>query len=197
MNLHNPNPTPETPPGTNDPALEAAIREALAADHSPAELEQRIFALTDPSFNALLNEALAVDELPAGLTGKILAATSPAQAPVSAQAKPVLARIGFPVMRYAAAAAVVFAAGLGIYVASQSQQATDPSNTLADNTPDPSTDTEPSFDEYFASADLDGSFAIDDKINQLDSQISSAGGDFWGGDEDFDQQLWNELLGDG
>lgn len=195
MNLHNPN--PETTPGTHDPALDAAVRDALAADHSPAELEQRILALTDPSFNVLLDEALALDELPAGLTDRVLAATSPTGAPVSAQASPVLARIGFPVMRYAAAAAVVFAAGLGIYVASQSQQASGPDDSLADNTPANAADTEQSFDEYFASTDLDGSFAIDDKIDQLDSRISSVQDDFWGGDEDFDQQLWNELLGDG
>jgi hypothetical protein len=84
-------------------------------------------------------------------------------------------------------------------VATQSQTGgldytvTDTGTTSAD----PAAAQAETFEDYFAASDLDGSFAVDDKIEQLDSQISSVGNDFWGGEEDFQQELWDELIGDG
>ncbi len=126
MNLN-----PDQPDDTIDETLlDEALREP-----TPAELEAKILELTDPQMLSLLDEALAPDEASDALTQRILAATTgqPAQTP---DAPAVVARIGPSTLRYAAAAAIALAAGLGVYFISQGPDAAD--NTIADNTDTPS-----------------------------------------------------------
>ena len=193
MNLHHPHPDPNHLP--EDPAIADLVGDALAADTSPTDLEARVLALTDPSLNALLDEALGAEELPAGLQGRVLAAALN-QAERSCEERPVLARIGFRVLRYTAAAAVIVAAGLGVYLATQSPSG-DPTNpSVADNPGSGPADATQALPD-FAQADFDGSFAIDAEIEQLDSRITSISEGAWAGDiDDFEQQLWSELSGE-
>ncbi|MEM1353714.1 MAG: hypothetical protein AAGC44_10160 [Planctomycetota bacterium] len=192
MNPHEPAPT--DPP--DDPAIAELVGDALAADASPADLEARVLALTDPSLNALLDEVLVADELPAGLHDRVLAATRGALEEADTT-PPVLARIGLPALRYAAAAAVIAAAGLGVYVATQSQPGT-PSDRSVVVAPDPTGSDQENDYPDFAEVDLEGSFAIDDEIEQLDSRITGIDEGLWSGEiDDFEAQLWSELSGEG
>lgn len=193
MNLNPTQPDPTHLP--EDPAMAELVGDALAADASPADLESRVLALTDPSLNALLDEVLGAEELPAGLTDRVLVAALSA-AESSRDQRPVLARIGFQALRYTAAAAVVVAAGLGIYVATQTQSVPPGDKPIVKA---PETAPSDEFNTYpeFAQVDIDGSFAIDAEIEQLDSRISSINQGIWAGDiDDFEDQLWSELSGE-
>lgn len=59
-----------------DAELQALLAEDAAdARQAPAELEAKVLALTDPHLVSLLDEALAPEHVPAGLSERILAAT--------------------------------------------------------------------------------------------------------------------------
>ena len=140
------NPTTDAPTDALTDALEAQIDALLAeeakAQPVPAELEDKVIALTDPQLLALMDEALAPDEAPAQLVEKIITATQSAtqpdthrQAPIEQPA--VIARIGSSNWRYAAAAAIVLAAGAGLWWAGT--HSTAPDNEITDNRDEPRT----------------------------------------------------------
>lgn len=126
MNIKPNNPTP----GSGETIDESLLNEALA-EATPEALEAKILALTDPSMLSLLDEALAPEPASDQLTQRILAATSPAQQ----DAPGVLARIGPATFRYAAAAAIVLAVGLGVYFVNQEPADTDNSFVKTPDTP--------------------------------------------------------------
>eukprot|EP00752_Nemacystus_decipiens_P014520 g12929.t1 len=104
---------------------------APLSEQTPAELEAKILELTDPQMLSLLDEALMPEQPSDALTQRILAATT--GQPADTDASPgMLARIGPTSLRYAAAAAIVLAVGLGVYFINQEQEASD--NSIADNT---------------------------------------------------------------
>ena len=171
MNL-NPNQPDDTAPGT--PGIDQALLDEALAEATPDELEAKILALTDPAMLSLLDEAMAPETPSDQLTQRILAATTDPQTGVPSstpsprlagsaarRADPepttgVLARIGPATFRYAAAAAIVLAIGLGIWFANQTPDPTIPSVANNDNTPevsnDPSTDPDWLTDEQLASS---------------------------------------------
>ena len=157
MNL-NPNQPDET---IDETLLDEALSEA-----TPEELEAKILALTDPQMLGLLDEAMA-PEADDQLTQRILAATQssmkPGTVPIAEPAKDtaVLARIGPMTFRYAAAAAIALAVGLGVYFVSQGPEDTD--SIVLDDPDNPATtvvveddasDVDPDWltDEQFAEA---------------------------------------------
>lgn len=169
MNLN-----PNQPDPTNEPIDETLLDEALA-EPTPAELEAKILELTDPQMLSLLDEALAPEEASDALTQRILAATSPA----SADELVVVARIGPSMLRYAAAAAIVLAVGLGVYFISQDPESAE--STLAGNTDTPGTvedDVQPddtgwlTEEQFVAQADYFSS-ATDPVAETLDSASDS------------------------
>lgn len=117
------NPQPE------QPFDETLLDEALAQS-PPEQLEAKILELTDPRMLALLDEAMA-PEADDRLTQRILVATQGSMKPGTVPIPPpandtgVLARIGPSAFRYAAAAAIVLAAGLGVWFANQEPGRTD------------------------------------------------------------------------
>ncbi|MFK7790520.1 MAG: hypothetical protein AB8C95_13635 [Phycisphaeraceae bacterium] len=121
MNL-NPN-QPDLPEDIS-PIDESLLNEALA-EPTPVELEAKILELTDPQMLSLLDEAMAPEAVPAGLNDRILAATVAATVAVNTaevsqgESPAVVARIGPMTLRYAAAAAIALAVGLGVWVANQ------------------------------------------------------------------------------
>lgn len=125
MNLN-----PNQPEETIDESL---LDEALA-QATPAELEAKILALTDPPMLSLLEEALAPEQASDELTQRILAATT-GQAQHEAPA--VLARISPTTItfRYAAAAAILLAVGLGVWFVNQDPADTDDSFVITPDTP--------------------------------------------------------------
>lgn len=123
MNLN-----PNQPEETIDESL---LDEALA-QATPAELEAKILALTDPPMLSLLEEALAPEQASDELTQRILAATTD-QAQHEAPA--VLAHIGPSTFRYAAAAVILLAVGLGVWFVNQDPADTDDSFVITPDTP--------------------------------------------------------------
>jgi hypothetical protein len=128
MNLNPNNPTP----GRSDDTIDDALLDEALAEATPEELEAKILALTDPAMLSLLDEAMAPEAASDQLTQRILAATvdqqtsdtSPRLAGSAARRaghtpSTVLARIGPSTFRYAAAAAIALAAGLGVYFLNQ------------------------------------------------------------------------------
>ena len=140
MNL---NPEENPTPGIDEALLDEAL-----AQPTPAELEAKILELTDPQMLSLLDEALAPDQASDALTQRILAATT-GQTPTVSPA--VVARIGPSVFRYAAAAAIVLAVGLGVYFINQGPDDTNPS--VADNNDTPGNVDDPS--DTTATDDID------------------------------------------
>ena len=134
MNL---NPNQPDLPQDADPIDEALLDEALA-EPTPAELEAKILELTDPQMLSLLDEALAPEAVPDGLTQRILAATTAGLSHVEAhdESPAVVARIGPSVFRYAAAAAIALAVGLGVYYINQGPEGTN--STIATSVVTPS-----------------------------------------------------------
>ena len=124
------------------PAIDEALLDEALAEETPAELEAKILALTDPQMLSLLDEAMAPEigqQSNEQLNDRILAATQqhmrPGSVPIKqpAHSGGVLARIGPSTFRYAAAAAIALAIGLGVYFVNQDP--TDTDNTLV-QTPD-------------------------------------------------------------
>lgn len=139
-------PDPQTNPITPESlerALESAFQPGLLdealAEPTSESLEQKILALTDPQTLSLLDEALRVeapDRLNEKVLEKLLAASAPDARRVAESAPPVLARIAPATRpatwRYAAAAAIVLAAGLGLWYGSASVSPTaSPTDNLA------------------------------------------------------------------
>lgn len=139
MNL-NPN---QPDPGMPDETIDASLLDAALAEPTPAELEAKILALTDPSMVSLLDAALAPEPASDELTQRILAATSP----VSQEAPTVLARIGPATFRFAAAAAIAVAAGLGVWFVNQGPGDTDLMVAGAIETPDVAADDDNTTDD--------------------------------------------------
>lgn len=139
MNL-NPN---QPDPGMPDETIDASLLDAALAEPTPAELEAKILALTDPSMVSLLDAALAPEPASDELTQRILAATSP----VSQEAPTVLARIGPATFRFAAAAAIAVAAGLGVWFVNQGPGDTDLMVAGAIETPDVAADDDNTADD--------------------------------------------------
>ena len=114
-----------------DPQLDAELDalladEAIASRQTPEQLEAKVLALTDPRLLSLLDEALAPEQVPAQLADRIVAATMPgALASVGTPHRAVLARIEPSTWRYAAAAAIVLAAGAGLWWLGQQTQTHD------------------------------------------------------------------------
>ncbi len=168
MNL---NPNQTDLPQDAGPIDEALLDEALS-EPTPAELEAKILELTDPQMLSLLDEALAPEAVPDGLTQRILAATTPADA--HAESPAVLARIGPATFRYAAAAAIALAVGLGVWFANQDPSVNDAPIANVIDTPDTTTDdTLPDWltDDQFASNDAyfqDATDALEDAAGSLE-----------------------------
>lgn len=118
------NPNQPDLPQDAGPIDDALLDDALA-EPTPAELEAKILDLTDPQMLSLLDEAMAPEAVPTGLNERILAATAAAQSPVelhveaSVESPAVLARISPATFRYAAAAAIALAVGLGVWFTNQ------------------------------------------------------------------------------
>ena len=114
---------PNNPTDPIDEQLDALLaEEAARAQQTPSELEAKVLALTEPSLLSLLDEALAPESeaAPDGLAEKIIAATTPGAAAHAEHEQPaVIGRIGPSPWRYAAAAAVVLVAGVGLWWAGQ------------------------------------------------------------------------------
>lgn len=123
MNL-NPNQPEET--------IDASLLDEALAQATPAELEAKILALTDPPMLSLLEEALAPEQASDELTQRILAATTD-QAQHETPA--VLAHIGPSTFRYAAAAVILLAVGLGVWFVNQDPADTDDSFAIDPDTP--------------------------------------------------------------
>lgn len=172
----NPSPNPSEPADPLDPRDEALLEEALA-EPTPAELDAKILALTDPQTVSLLDEALAPEALPQGLNERILAATmrQARGAPRAGEAFPdqrtdqrtgqraVLARLGPTTLRYAAAAAIALAVGLGVWFANRDAAVTNDTLATAVQTPAPTSD--PLLDDEDAATQwLDSEFALADDL---------------------------------
>ena len=129
------NPEDNPTPGINDDLLDEAL-----AHETPEELEAKILALTDPKMLSLLNEAMA-PEANDQLSHRILSATrqhmQPGSVPIAglADESGVIARIGPMTFRYAAAAAIALAVGLGVYYINQGPEDTGTSIAEAPDTP--------------------------------------------------------------
>jgi len=119
------------------PEIDQSLLDAAFAEATPDELEAKILALTDPQMISLLDEAMA-PEANEQLTQRILAATQqhmrPGTVPTAtpSQTVSVFARIGPTAFRYAAAAAIALAVGLGVYFVSQASD--DADTTIANTT---------------------------------------------------------------
>ena len=170
MNL-NPN-QPELPDELIDESL---LNEALA-EPTPAELEAKILELTDPPMLSLLDEALAPEPASDALTQRILAATT---GQVQQEAPAVVARIGPSTLRYAAAAVILLAVGLGLWFANQPDNPIDPSiadvndtlSTAPEDTDDASADWLDS--EQFASSESIFDSATDAIEGTLEDAVDS------------------------
>lgn len=172
MNTPNPaQPDPSITPEIND-ELDAELLALLAEDAqqtriSPQALEAKILALTDPQMLSLLDEALAPEQAPDQLSERIIAATMP-NALASKNDVPeraVLARIEPTTWRYAAAAAVVLAAGVGMWWLGQSGNTTD---KLAEN-PDEQTP----LGQLFAQAEAENEPLFDDATEAVQAKIQT------------------------
>lgn len=186
MNLHHP--TPET-----DPQLDALLDEALDAGDVSTDLQGRILALTDPAMNDLLDEALAPDATPAGLETRIMERLGVGQNAAPHDAPPVLATLG-PARRawvgLAAAAAIALATGLVFYFTAGPAA---PSDSAVVLTPDRPALELP--EETLASLETDTD--LDTEIETLQDRIFNVSdAPIWGGDDDFQRELWQELAPD-
>lgn len=131
-----------TNPNQPDDTIDDALLDEALAQATPAQLEAKILELTDPTMLSLLDEVLA-PQADDQLTQRILASTQqhmrPGTVPVAQPTQPVhttgvLARIGPSTFRYAAAAAIALAVGLGVWFVNQDpDESIDP--PFADNTP--------------------------------------------------------------
>lgn len=155
MNLNPNNPTPEN----NDAAIDEALLDEALAEATPAELEAKILSLTDPQMLLLLDEALAPEPASDALTQRILAATGASGQPDNNLGDvAVLARIGPSTLRYAAAAAIALAVGLGVWFTNQDTVDTDSSivnnDSSFDVVEDDATNNEPAWliDAQYADA---------------------------------------------
>ena len=186
MNLHNP--TPQT-----DAHLDALLDEALAVGEVPADLQDRVLALTDPAFNAQLDQALAPQAMPEGLQQRVMQRVNET---LDEQAHPVLATIGRAPrvwVGYASAAAVVLATGLVFYFVAGSANPTTPNN-IADAGPADEAD-ESALEEALAFND---DTELDQRLSSLESRILSVSDEpIWGNDDDFQSELWLELAPEG
>lgn len=137
---------------------ESLLDEALQPEPTPADLRDKILALTDPEMLTLLDEALRPDSATdtTQLNQRILAATQHAMRPGSVVLAPasaaqsadgVLARIGHWSFRYAAAAAIAMALGLGLWFNHQTNQPTDPVAQIGDT---PATVEDPSYPDWLS-----------------------------------------------
>lgn len=131
MNLDPNNPTPA--PGRSEQAIDESLLNEALAEPTPAELEAKIIELTDPAMLSLLDEALAPEPASDALTQRILAAT--AGQVHAAQAPAVVARIGPSTFRYAAAAVILLAVGLGVWFTNQPEDSSDPTLAGVNDTP--------------------------------------------------------------
>ena len=118
MNRHTPPINDEPQP--EDIGLDPAMLAQALAEPTPDDLEQRVLALTDPQTLSLLDEALAPEaaNAPEQLNDRILAATLPGYTSqyTEEQTPAVIGRITpASTWRYAAAAAIVLATGLGLW----------------------------------------------------------------------------------
>ncbi|MBX2851044.1 MAG: hypothetical protein KTR15_04775 [Phycisphaeraceae bacterium] len=148
-------------PNQPDETIDEALLDEALSEATPAELEAKILALTDPAMLSLLDEAMAPESPGDQLTQRILAATrdnmqpGTVPTPQPAHEAGVLARIGPSTIRYAAAAAILLAIGLGIWFANQTPGPTTPPITGNGGTPgvanDETTDPDWLVDEQLAS----------------------------------------------
>lgn len=169
----NPNqPDPANPPDDVD-AIDASLLNEALAEPTPAQLEAKIIALTDPQMLSLLDEAMAPEALPEGLNDRILAvtagsvATAASSASSSESSPAVVARIGPATLRYAAAAAIALAVGLGVWFANQPSADTDASIAGIVDTPSISSDE--------ASDDADAPDWLTDEYAAADTTFFDAG----------------------
>ncbi|MEM9415198.1 MAG: hypothetical protein AAGA29_06960 [Planctomycetota bacterium] len=176
-----------------DPQLDALLAQALAPDQVPADLQARILELSDPAMNALLDEALAPEDAPAGLETRILAKLGVDAASSRDETPAVLATIGprRGWVGFAAAATIALATGLVFYATTPG-----PDSSTGPIALDPDTPPDASPDEAFAS--LDGiNTELDTEIETLQSRILNVSDKpIWGGDDDFQRELWQELAPD-
>lgn len=182
MNLNPNNPTPD-----NDEPIDQALLDQALAQGTPAELEAKILSLTDPQMLSLLDEALSPEPASDALTQRILAATSATNATrVSGQPANdtgVLARIGPATLRYAAAAAIALAVGLGVWFANQDPVDTDNSfannNSSADVIEDNANDAQPAWltgEQYATNTDFfdNATESIESTLNNLAENLDDA-----------------------
>ena len=171
-----------------DPALDALLDEALAADEASPDLQGRVLALTDPAGTALLDEALAPQAPPEGLETRIIERLRCERGHSSGR---VIATLG-PSPRawrgYAAAAAVVLSAGLLFYHLGGSPETGLPTQFA---------DLYDPVQEDPALFAFDNDSEIQAQITSIQSQILSVSDEsIWGGDDDFQRELWRELAPD-
>ena len=143
---------------THDPnaydlnAIDPTLLDEALAEPTSAELEAKIVALTDPQMLSLLDEAMSPEPADNHLTQRILFATQSSMTPGSVplvqepdqkqEQNPdmvqagVLARIRPAMVRYAAAAGIALAVGLGLWFTSQ--PSADHDATIADQSAVPS-----------------------------------------------------------
>ena len=190
MNLQ---PTTPQPDETPDAELDALLDEALAVGDVPADLQDRVLALTDPALNAQLDQALAPQAMPEGLQQRVMQRVNET---LDEQARPVLATIGRAPrvwVGYASAAAIVLATGLVFYFVAGSANPTTPNN-IADVGPADEAD-ESALEEALAFND---DTELDQRLSSLESRILSVSDEpIWGNDDDFQRELWLELAPEG
>lgn len=166
-------------PNQPDETIDQALLEEALSEPMPAELQAKILELTDPHMLSLLDEVLAPEQPSDALKQRILA-TTPGQAQ-HLDAPSVIARISPATFRYAAAAAIALAVGLGVYFVTQSP--VDTQNTIAgkDPLPDipgavadntafdwPTQEQYASEDSIFDSATSNLELTLEDAFNSLD-----------------------------
>ena len=191
MNLQ---PTTPQPGETPDADLDALLDEALAVGDVPADLQDRVLALTDPAFNAQLDQALAPQAMPDGLQQRVMQRVNET---LDEQARPVLATIGRAPrvwVGYAAAAAIVLATGVSFYFVA-SNVTTPTNSTVVDNNP---IDTDTGINDFEDALAFADETEMDQRLSSLESRILSVSGEsIWGSDSDFQRELWLELSPEG
>lgn len=177
MNVNPNQPDPETP------EIDEALLDEALAQATPEELEAKILALTDPTMLSLLDEAMAPEAPSDQLTQRILAATQANMQPGTVQASEpvheagVLARIGPSTFRYAAAAAIALAVGLGVWFANQDPNQTDPEIVRVIETPGTSGDAtadDPSNPDWLAGELADSTDFFESDFGQVSDSIDDA-----------------------
>lgn len=182
MNPANTHAQPDRP---NDPeldAIEALLEEEAACNPTPTDLESKVLALTDPRLLSLLDEALAPQAEPDQLAERIIAATSPKQRDTTDEPqRAVLGRIDPAGWRYAAAAAIVLATGIGLWWSGQ--------HAAVDRAPNPIAELIPDWDEQDETQPLfvDATGSLDSALDAVAEHLDDYAGR--------DDSIWSDMDG--